>query len=101
MLFVIAQQKGGAGKTTTAANLARLLARRDPRVLGVDTDPQFAPTRHLGLEVRSPGGNLIDVLAGGAAAADAIDGGIHRLDVIPAAPEHARCDRPNTRAPYE
>ena len=70
MLFVIAQQKGGAGKTTTAANLARLLARRDPRVLGVDTDPQFAPTRHLGLEVRSPGGNLIDVLAGGAAAAE-------------------------------
>ena len=87
MLFVITQQKGGAGKTTTAANLARLLARRDPRVLGVHTDPQFAPTRHLGLEVRSPGGNLIDVLAwGGAAAADAIDGGIHRLDVIPAAP---------------
>jgi len=41
------------GKTTTAANLVLLLARRDRRVLAVDTDPQFALTRQLGLEVRS------------------------------------------------
>ncbi|MGH8302256.1 MAG: ParA family protein [Steroidobacteraceae bacterium] len=74
MLFVIAQQKGGVGKTTTAANLAVLLARRDRRVLAVDTDPQFALTRQLGLEVRSLGVNLVDVLAGRAAAVDAIVG---------------------------
>jgi cellulose biosynthesis protein BcsQ len=41
------------GKTTTAANLVLLLARRDRRVLAVDADPQFALTRQLGLEVRS------------------------------------------------
>ena len=87
MLFVIPQQKRGTGKTTTASNLAVLLARLDPRVFAVDTDPQFALTRHLELEVRSLDVNLVDVLVGRAAAAEAIDGGIHGLDVIPAARE--------------
>ena len=67
MMLVIAQQKGGVGKTTTAANLAVLLARQGRRVLVVDTDPQFALTRQLGLEVRALGVNLVDVLAGRAA----------------------------------
>jgi chromosome partitioning protein len=89
VVFVIAQQKGGVGKTTTAANLAVLLARRPGRVLVVDTDPQFALTRQLGLEVRSLGVNLVDVLAGRAAAADAIVAGVHGFDVIPAARELA------------
>jgi chromosome partitioning protein len=89
VLFVIAQQKGGVGKTTTAANLAVLLARKDRRVLAVDTDPQFALTRQLGLEARSLGVNLVDVLAGRAPAADAIVDDVHGLDVIPAARELA------------
>jgi chromosome partitioning protein len=84
-MFVIAQQKGGVGKTTTAANLAVLLARQGRRVLVVDTDPQFALTRQLGLEVRALGVHLVDVLAGRAAAADAIVAGVHGFDVIPAA----------------
>ena len=45
-------------------------------VLIVDADPQFALTCQLGLEVRSLGVNLVDVLAGRAAAADAIVTGV-------------------------
>jgi chromosome partitioning protein len=89
MFIVVAQQKGGVGKTTTAANVGALLARRGARVLVVDTDPQFALTRQVGLKRRSPGVNLVDVLAGRAAAGAAIAADVWGLDVMPAARELA------------
>ena len=72
MVLVVAQQKGGVGKTTTAANVGVLLARHRGRVLLVDSDPQSALTRQLGLEDRPHRVSLVDVLAGRAAASDAI-----------------------------
>lgn len=38
--FVIAAQKGGAGKTTLARNLAVAAAQDGQRVLALDLDPQ-------------------------------------------------------------
>lgn len=39
-VITVAQQKGGAGKTTIAANLAVELVRRGKKVVLLDTDPQ-------------------------------------------------------------
>ena len=44
----VVNQKGGAGKTTTACLLARSLADGDNSVLAVDTDPQATFTKLLG-----------------------------------------------------
>ncbi len=82
MIVAVTNQKGGVGKTTTTANLGVLLARAGRRVLLVDADPQSALTRQMGIAERSLGVNLIDVLAGRAAAQDAIVGGVHGVDVI-------------------
>src|ERR687894_242233 len=47
MAFVVAvaQQKGGSGKSTIAANLAAVLAAGGRRVALLDTDPQGSVTR--------------------------------------------------------
>ncbi|MFC1436002.1 ParA family protein [Streptacidiphilus sp. N1-3] len=46
--FVVANQKGGVGKTTVAAGVAQALAERGDRVLLVDFDPQCHLTQQLG-----------------------------------------------------
>jgi chromosome partitioning protein len=90
MIIAITNQKGGVGKTTTTANLGVLLARDGRQVLLVDADPQFALTRQLGIEERSLGVNLVDVLAGRASAEDAIVTGVHGVDIIATGREQGR-----------
>ena len=58
--IAIANQKGGVGKTTTAAALGSLLCDRGFRVLLIDMDSQASLTKALGVEAESK--SIADVM---------------------------------------
>ncbi|OYO14157.1 chromosome partitioning protein [Enemella evansiae] len=69
-VLVIANQKGGVGKTTTAVNIATALALGDQRVLVVDLDPQGNASTALGVDHEPGTPGTYEVLIEGAAVAD-------------------------------
>jgi cellulose synthase operon protein YhjQ len=54
-LIAFASPKGGVGKTTIAAHVAAILARRGYKVIAIDLDPQNALRLHLGVSIREEG----------------------------------------------
>lgn len=61
-IVVIANQKGGVGKTTTAINLASSLAVMEKKVLIVDIDPQANASSGLGIDPSGLESTVYDVL---------------------------------------
>ena len=83
-VYVVANQKGGVGKTTTAVNVAACIAEAGFETLLVDVDPQANATVGLGIDrAHRPG--LYEVLGGEAEPADAVvDTSVERLQALPA-----------------
>ena len=82
IIYALANQKGGVGKTTTAVNLAACLAEAGERVLVVDLDPQANATSGLG--ERANGVSSADLLDGAPLATLAQTTRFSNLDLVPA-----------------
>ena len=83
IVFTIANQKGGVGKTTTAVNLAAALAAKKIHTLLIDLDPQANATSAVGME-KQTGRSLYGPLHGQGTALEMITAtGIDHLALIP------------------
>lgn len=93
-VIVVANQKGGVGKTTTTVNIAAALAFGGLNVLVVDTDPQGNASTALGVEHGPGTQGTYEVLLDGTSISDLVQRSPHtpNLHVLPAAMELATAE---------
>lgn len=82
--IVIANQKGGVGKTTTTINLSASLAAFDKKVLVIDMDPQGNTTSGLGVEKDQVENTVYELLLGECSLYESMQKDVFKnLSVIP------------------
>jgi chromosome partitioning protein len=90
LIYTIANQKGGVGKTTTTINLGAFLAHFGKNVLLVDIDPQANATSSLGIDKKSTAGGTYEAILEEKNIRDYI---LHnpklKLSILPASPDLA------------
>lgn len=83
-IIVIANQKGGVGKTTTAINLSAYIAIKKKRVLLIDMDPQGNASGGFDIDPSSVTKTVYDVMLGEASIEDAIISNVRpKLSIVP------------------
>lgn len=84
-IIVVANQKGGVGKTTTVVNLSAYLGSRDKKVLCIDADPQGNSTTAFGIRKKSVNATTYDILIGKARINDAVvETEFRNVSIVPA-----------------
>jgi chromosome partitioning protein len=93
-IFVVANQKGGVGKTTTTVNIATALALGGLNVLVVDNDPQGNASTALGVDHAPGSKGTYEVLMDGIGIIEHAQPSPHspNLHVLPAAIELASAE---------
>ncbi|MFW1637666.1 ParA family protein [Vibrio parahaemolyticus] len=98
IVWSVANQKGGVGKTTSTVTLAGLLSQKGHRVLMVDTDPHASLTTYLGYDSDTVSSSLFDLFQLKTFTRDTVKPLIFQtelegMDIIPAHMSLATLDR--------